>query len=141
MKNLFTRLFLYLIISRSYLVFVICNCFKVSLSDTHGPLPLCSYVVTLLMAGHKREQIEDRLREQGYDERFVLELVAEGVKLHNMKIRAQALTLILTGAFICLLSFVLSITASFTHLNFPIVLYGLTSLGIIIVFAGFVKIF
>ena len=111
------------------------------MSNVPKPLPLCSYVVTLLMAGHQKAQIEDRLLEQGHDERFVQELVAEAVKLHNMKIRAQGLTLILVGAFVCLLSFVLSITASATHLNFPIVLYGLTSLGIIIVFAGFVKIF
>ncbi len=111
------------------------------MSNTPGPLPLCSYVVTLLVAGHTREEIEVRLLEQGHDQRFVQELVAEGVKLHNMKIRAQGLSLILGGAFICLLSFILSITASFTHINFPIVLYGLTSLGIIVVFAGFVKIF
>ena len=54
---------------------------------------------------------------------------------------AQGLTLILIGAVICLMSFALSITASETHLNFPLVLYGLTSVGIIVVFAGFMKVF
>ena len=111
------------------------------MSNASGPLPLCSYVVTLLLAGHQRAQIEDRLVEQGHEKKFVQELVAEAVKLHNMKIRSQGLALILGGALVCLISFVLSITASATHLNFPFVLYGLTSIGIIIVFAGFMKIF
>ncbi len=112
-----------------------------SLSDTPGPLPLCSYVVTLLMAGHKKAEIEGRLLQQGHDARFVQELVAEAVKLHHMKMRKQGLSLILGGACICLVSCVLAITSSATHLNFPIVLYGLTSLGVIFIFAGFVKIF
>jgi len=109
--------------------------------DTPGPLPLCSYVITLLMAGRQKEEIADRLLQQGHDERFVRELVAEAVKLHNMKMRKQGLFLILGGACICLVSCILGLTASATHLNLRIVLYGLTSVGVIVVFAGLVKVF
>jgi len=99
------------------------------------------YVLVLLGQGQDREQITTDLLQKGHDERFVQELLHETIKLRNAKMRTQGLTLILIGAVVCLLSFVLSITSSATHLNFPLVLYGLTSVGIIIVFAGFMKIF
>ena len=102
---------------------------------------LGKYVTGLLEEGQGREQITLHLLEKGHDERFVKELVAETQKLHYAKKRAGALGLILGGAFICFLSFLLTITSSFSHGSFPYVLYGLTSLGIVVVFAGLMKIF
>ncbi len=102
---------------------------------------LSTYVLSLLDEGQGREQIETQLLEQGHDERFVKDLVAEVQKLRYSKRRAQGLALILTGAVICFLSFLLTITSSFTHGSFPWVLYGLTSIGIIVVFMGLMKVF
>ena len=102
---------------------------------------LSEYVTSLLDKGQGREQIEKHLLQKGHEERFVKDLVSEAVKLRYSKRRTQGLALILSGAIICFLSFLLTITSSFTHSSFPLVLYGLTSLGIIVVFIGFMRVF
>lgn len=102
---------------------------------------LYSYVINLFDQGMPREQIVSHLQDNQHDETFARHLVAEVLKLREAKRRSQGLTLILCGAFVCLMSFVLTITSSFSQSSFPYVLYGLTSVGIIIVFAGFMKVF
>jgi len=106
-----------------------------------GPDSMCTYVISMLDSGMKREQIEIHLRENGHDEKFVKDLLTESIRLRHAKRRSQGLVLILSGAFICLLSFALTITSTFTQGNFAFVLYGLTGIGIIAVFAGFMKVF
>ena len=105
---------------------------KVSLADL---------VFSLLEDGKSREDIEMTLREQGHDDKFIKDLVAEVVKLRYSKRRMQGLMFIMIGAVVCFLSFLLTITASYTSTSFPWVLYGLTSAGVLLLFAGFVKIF
>ena len=106
-----------------------------------GPDSMCVYVISMLDSGMSREQIEIHLRENGHDEKFVKDLLTESLKLRHAKRRSQGLVLILSGAFICLLSFALTITSTFTQNHFAIVLYGMTSVGIILVVAGFMKVF
>ena len=103
--------------------------------------PLSNYVLSLLDNGQGREAIETELLEKGHDEKFVKEMVREMIKLRNAKRSAQGLTYILGGAVICFSSFLLTITGSFSGGSFPYVLYGLTSVGIVIAFVGFMKIF
>lgn len=98
-------------------------------------------VLDMLAHGQGREEIEQALLQQGHDEGFVKNIVKETIKLRQEKLRAQGLTLILSGAVICFLSFLLTITSSFSHSSFPLVLYGLTSAGILVVFLGFMRIF
>lgn len=102
---------------------------------------LTDYVLSLLDNGQRREDIETDLREKGHEDQFVKTFVAEVIKLRYAKLRTQGLVLILIGAVICFVSFLLTITSSFSHTSFPWVLYGLTSVGIIFVFAGFMKVF
>ena len=106
-----------------------------------GDVSLTKYVISMLAEGKDRAHIETQLLEKGHDEKFVKELVKEAQKLHYAIRRSQGLTLILVGAVICFVSFLLTITSSFTHSSFPWVLYGLTSVGILVVFAGFMKVF
>jgi hypothetical protein len=102
---------------------------------------ISQHITNLLEDGQGREQIEKHLREQGHDERFVTDIVKEAITLYDAKRRSQGLTLILSGAVVCFGSFLLTITSSFGSRAFPMVLFGLTSVGIVVVFAGFVKIF
>ena len=99
------------------------------------------YVMNMLNDSRSRAEIEATLLQKGHDEKFVKELIAETVKLRDAKRRSQGLVLILTGAVICFSSFLLTITSSFTHTSFPMVLYGLTSLGILVAFTGLIKVF
>ncbi len=102
---------------------------------------ISEYVISLLNNGQRREEIEAQLMEKGHEETFVKEIVVESIKLRDSKRRSQALALVLSGAVICFLSFLLTITSSFSHGSFGFVLYGLTSLGIVVVFAGLMKVF
>jgi len=65
--------------------------------------------------------------------------MAEVKKLRNSQKTASGLTLVLLGAFVMLLGFVLAFATSGTLLY--IFLYGFTGAGLIIVFAGLVKVF
>ncbi len=103
--------------------------------------PVSKYVISLLNNGQGREEIEADLLKKGHDEKFVKHIVKEAQQLRYSIRRTQGLALILAGAVVCFLSFLLTITTSFSHTSFPYVLYGLTSVGILIVFAGFTRIF
>ena len=103
--------------------------------------PLGKHIISLLEDGRTREEIETTVLANEQDEEYVKEIVAEAIKLYLIKRRSQGFLLILVGAVICFSSFLLTITSSFSHGSFPWVLYGLTSLGIIVAFAGFMKVF
>jgi hypothetical protein len=123
---------------KSVFIFEIC---KVLMHMAVEQKSLSEYVVSLLDNGQGREEIEGLLREKGHEDRFVKELVKEAINLRNTRRQSQGMTLVLTGAVICFSSFLLTVTSSFTHSSFPMVLYGLTSVGIIVAFAGLTKVF
>lgn len=102
---------------------------------------LSSYVISLLNNGQPRHEIETDLLNKGHEESFVKELVMESHKLHLAINRSKGLTLILIGAVLCFAGFLLTITSPFSQSAVPYVLYGLTSVGILIAFAGFIKVF
>lgn len=99
------------------------------------------HILARLSKGHTRLQIEAELVEQGHDVQFVKDMLREAVKLRSSKKRVLGLALILAGALICLLSCVLSIVLHLSPTTFAVVLYGFTSLGILLAFAGFTQVF
>lgn len=111
------------------------------MTDLHEHISAGEYILNALRQGIQKDKIHANLLEKGYDEKFAKELLQETTKLHYNKLRAQGLKLILTGACICFISCVLTLTSSVTHINSHMVLYGLTGLGVIIIFAGLMKIF
>ncbi len=102
---------------------------------------LSKHILDLLSKGLNREQIADELLSKGHDEYFVKEILNETIKIRNAKARSQGLSLVLAGGVLCLLSCIVTMTSTFSHSSFPIVLYGLTTVGIVAVFAGFTRIF
>jgi len=111
------------------------------MTNTPDTLSLTQYMLGLLNKRQTRDEIVSELLQKGHDEEFIKSLLHETIKQRYAKMRSQGLVCILAGAIICLLSFALTITSSYTHLSFPFVLYGLTSLGILVIFAGLVKLF
>jgi hypothetical protein len=91
--------------------------------------------------GYDNEQIIIELKKIGFNERHLPEMLAEIKKLRNARKTSSGLMLILIGAVLCLLSCVLTMTSSYSHGNFSIVLYGFTTVGIVLVFGGLMKIF
>ena len=108
---------------------------------TNTATPLNTVIMNLLEEGKGRDHIESFLLEKGHDEYHVKQIVGETIQLRNASRRNSGMSLILVGAVICFASFLLTITSSFSHGSFPYVLYGLTTCGILIAFAGFTKVF
>jgi hypothetical protein len=99
------------------------------------------YTMRMLEEGETREQIEKALMEQGHAYAFVKELVAETAKLRYAQRRVKGLAMILGGALICLISFLLTVTDAVSGNTYFTVLFGLTSLGVIVVFVGLMYVF
>lgn len=91
-----------------------------------------------LEKGLDEKEIKNQLASLGIDDRYMPEMLKEIKKLRQSKSTANGLVYILIGAVMCLFSCVYTIVAGN---NSELILYGLTSLGIIIIFIGLVKIF
>lgn len=91
--------------------------------------------------GLSNEQIMAELQKHGFDGIGLQQMMVEIKKLRNARKTSSGLILIFIGGVVCLLSCILTMTTSYSHSNFAIVLYGFTTLGILIAFGGLVKIF
>lgn len=92
-----------------------------------------------LSKGYDNARIKTELLNIGIDERNVPEMLKEIGKLRNTRKTTMGLMFILAGALLCLISCIMTIMSDTTGTGFT--LYGLTSIGIIIAFAGLVRIF
>lgn len=125
-----------------YYFSIICKeAYIIHMNDLQENISATDYILNELKKGLQKDKIHAGLLEKGYEDRFATELLQETAKLHYNTLRAQGLKLILIGAFICFISCLLTLTSSITHINSQLVLYGFTSLGIIIIFVGLMKIF
>ena len=97
-------------------------------------------VIESLANGQPKETIELALANLGYDHYQCSTIFEESKKIFQAKKRTKGFTLILVGALICLLSCVYTLaTGSMSMSNFT--LFGLTTLGVIVVFAGLYMVF
>ena len=92
-----------------------------------------------LAAGYTYKQIDDELSAMGIEEAHRPAMLKEINKLRNAQKTTKGLIYILIGAVLCLASCLLTILLP--QSNTTLVLYGLTSIGIIIVFIGLMQIF
>jgi len=109
-------------------------------NSPHNETPM-EYAIRMLENGQTKQQVENELVQQGNDRRFAAELVAEVAKMRDARNRSRGLTLILAGAVICFASFLLTITGMVSGDAYTYVLFGLTSLGVVVAFAGFTMVF
>jgi hypothetical protein len=100
-----------------------------------------AYATRMLDSGVSRQQIENDLVSMGQSRQFAADIVSELVKMRDAKKRSQGLVLILAGAFICFISFLLTVTGFVSGDAYNFVLFGVTSLGVIVIFAGFTMVF
>ncbi len=100
-----------------------------------------NHVSGMLESGRMRDEIAIELLKKGFEENEVKSFVDEAIKLRHDANRTRGMQLVVSGAIVCFLSFLLTITSSFSHGSFPYVLYGLTSVGIGIAFVGLMKVF
>ncbi len=91
-----------------------------------------------LEKGFSNEQVKAELLNMGIEERNIPEMLREFKKMRNARNTSIGLYYILAGALLCFISCVWTLTVSATS---GFVLYGLTSMGIIVVFIGLARIF
>lgn len=91
-----------------------------------------------LRQGLDNQSIKQELAKLGVDERNMPDMLKEISRMRNARNTATGLYFILFGAVLCLLSCILTLTLS---ANTGLVLYGLTSVGILVAFYGLFKIF
>ena len=87
------------------------------------------------------EEIKTELLKRGFEEHNLPEMMKEIARLRNARKTSSGLILVLAGAVLCLLSCVLTLTGSYTGSSFQLILYGITTLGILVSFGGLIKIF
>lgn len=91
-----------------------------------------------LQKGLNNKQVEAELLQLGIDERNIPEMIREFTKIRNARNTTTGLYFILAGALFCLISCILTLAFSSAT---ALILYGLTSVGVIIIFVGLAKIF
>lgn len=92
-----------------------------------------------LQLGLGLKEIERKLADMGMEEGSIPTMMKEITKLRNARKTTKGLVFILVGAALCLVSCI--ITLAMPQSDTKLVLYGLTSLGIILVFIGLMHIF
>ena len=88
--------------------------------------------------GMNDQQIRLELAGIGVDERDIPEMLREIKMLRNARNTTKGMYFILAGALMCLFSCIFTLMATQSN---GIVLYGLTSLGLVVIFIGLYKIF
>lgn len=89
--------------------------------------------------GYTNKEIEKELLGLGIAEADVPAMMKEIVRMRNARNTSIGLVYVLIGAVICLVSCVLTIMLP--QSNTTLVLYGLTTAGIIVAFIGLMRIF
>lgn len=101
---------------------------------------LSNYILEELSKGKTKADVAAELAGKGHEEQLIDSMVQECVRQLAVRKRTKGMALVMVGAFICLLSCVTTIlSGSADHSSFTLI--GLTSVGIMVVFAGLMMIF
>ncbi len=101
--------------------------------------PIEQHIKEWISNGLQLKEMEQKLGELGMEEGSIPAMMKEIAKLRNARKTAKGLVYILIGAAMCLISCI--VTLVMPESDTTLVLYGLTSLGIIVVFIGLMHIF
>jgi hypothetical protein len=99
------------------------------------------YVIQLMMAkGASEEEILAELSSHGITENEARDIISSWKKEKAVQKQKNGLALLVIGSIACFISCVLTIADVFPALN-NFFLYGLTSMGVVVVFGGLVLVF
>lgn len=101
-------------------------------------ISVSQFATLWLDKGLNNQQIKAELLNLGVDERNHADMLKEISKMRNARNTTKGLYFIFAGAVLCLASCIITLIS--TQAN-ALVLYGGTSLGILIIFIGLYKIF
>jgi hypothetical protein len=107
----------------------------------HIPDGLAHEVWQLYAGGHTTDEIKSRLLKREYDPEMVDEVVLAVREMRWKKKRSQGLILTRVGAVVLVLAFVTTYILSINGYPTSLALYGLTTVGIGLLFTGMVLYF
>lgn len=91
--------------------------------------------------GYERQVMKQKLIELGFDDEAVDICFDQFMKLRAGQQRRTGFTLVLIGAFILVISCILTIIFFHKNQSLDLVMYGLSGIGVIILIIGFTYIF
>ena len=98
------------------------------------------HILSLLEKGHTTGDIEESLTNEGHDAGAIRTILSRLSRMQSGRKQVQAVSLIVAGSILCLLCILLAVTAIFPHSGFYTALYGLSSVGALLVVAGLMMI-
>lgn len=98
-------------------------------------------VNAMLTEGRDMVYIESRLQKEGLDESVISEVFKEVKRIKNAKRTQTGNMLLVIGAILMILGFATCIFQHYNEGSMSFALYGLTMVGLSILFAGLVMIF
>lgn len=110
------------------------------MAEEHKEQQMSGQIMYMLSEGMSKKEIEAELVAKGYDEYLVMRMLEECIRLRSTRRRSQGMLLVMAGAICCFASFLLTISSSSMSQGMP-GLFGLTSVGVVLVFAGLMYIF
>lgn len=81
-------------------------------------------------------QIREKLVELGADELTTDEIVGQLKKIHYANKRKRGSLIVLTGSILLLVGFIMTISNFYANASFAYVMYGFTSVGLLVIFIG-----
>lgn len=103
-------------------------------------LHLSQQVMQLLDDEIPKREIEQRMLDKGYERSIIERTIEECSILRSNRRRARGMLLITAGALLCFTSFVLTVFSSSLS-DSSLQLFGLTSVGVLLVMTGLFYIF
>jgi len=82
------------------------------------------------------EYIREQLVIFGADEPTTNEILGQLKKIHYANKRKRGSLIILTGSILLLIGFIMTISNFYANSSFAFVMYGFTSLGLLVIFIG-----
>lgn len=80
--------------------------------------------------------IKEQLLVFGADESTSDEIISQLKKIHYANKRKRGSLIVLTGAILLLIGFVMTVSNFYANTSFAFVMYGFTSVGLLVIFIG-----
>jgi hypothetical protein len=81
-------------------------------------------------------EISERLLTEGSDESTAVEIVKQLKLIHYAVKRKRGTMIILTGSILLFIGFVMTVSNFYANESFTYVMYGFTSVGLLLIFVG-----
>lgn len=109
------------------------------MSEHHVPDGLMHEAYQLFEGGHTTDEVKSRFIARGFDEGLIDEVVGTVKAIRLKKRRARGVIFTGIGAVTLVMAFIITYVLHHFQINTDMALYGLTTLGITLLFIGMIN--